>query len=77
MIFQVFEYPALPNEMTPLGCFEESADGFERGLIEGEGVFVFNRVGFVKGHERKTSGCCIDLGVSSFFLVVVCFSCVV
>jgi hypothetical protein len=49
---------------------EEPADGFERGLNEGEGFFKFQGVGFVKGHEWNVPELCTELGFSSFFLLL-------
>jgi hypothetical protein len=54
---------------TPM-MVEEPADGFERGLNEGEGFFKFQGVGFVKGHEWNVPELCTELGFSSFFLLL-------
>ncbi len=50
---------------------EEPADGFERGLDEGERLFEFNYIGFVENHDRMASELCIELGFSSFFLLLI------
>jgi hypothetical protein len=49
---------------------EEPADGFQRRLDEGEGFFEFHGVRFVEGHEWSVPDLCTELGLSSFFLLL-------